>query len=157
MKRELFKGYAINAVDAKGRLSIPASYRATIETRSIAKEITLSLRFDPNHIRGYDDYYSDHIYQQIERRYAPDEEAARAAALQREFGFVEPLPYDANGRVMLPAATRAAAGIGKLACFIAFADYFEIWDPARLIASERADAATKFYVETLLKERGGRA
>ncbi len=154
MKRELFKGFAINAVDAKGRLSIPAGYRSTIEARSAVKEVTLSLRFEPNHIRAYDEFYNDFIYQQIERRFTPEQDAERAAALQREFSFVEPLPYDANGRIMLPAATREAAGIDRLACFIAFADYFEIWDPKALLASDRADPATVFHVRNLLKERG---
>lgn len=157
MKREFFKGFAINAVDAKGRLSIPAGYRSTIESRSMVKEVTLSLRFDPNHVRAYDEFYNAHIYDQIAQRFAPEQESERAAALQREFSFVEAQPYDANGRIVLPASIRAAAGIDRLACFIAFADYFEIWDPESLLKSDRADAATKFHIGNLLKERGGAA
>jgi MraZ protein len=157
VKREFFKGFAINAVDAKGRLSIPSGYRATIESRSVVKEVTLSLRFEPNHIRGYDEFYNAHAYDQIASRFAPDQEAERAAALQREFGFVETQAYDTTGRIVLPATIRAAAGIDRLACFVAFADYFEIWDPASLLKSDRADAATKFHVGNLLKERGGSA
>lgn len=155
MKRDLFKGYAINAVDAKGRLSIPAAYRSTIEVRSLVKQVNLSLRFEPNHIRAFDEYYSDHIYEQIERRYTPDQEDERAAALQREFAAVEEQPYDSNGRIVLPSATREAVGITNLACFIAFADYFEIWEPHRLLASARAnDPATVFHIKNLLRDRG---
>lgn len=154
MKRELFKGFAINAVDAKGRLSIPAGYRTTIEARSILKQVTLSLRFAPNHIRAFDEFYGEHIYEEIGRRFAPDQETERAAAMQREFGAIESQPYDANGRIVLPDATRAAAGIDKLACFIAFADYFEIWNPHALLKSDRADPATVFHVTNMLQDRG---
>ena len=95
MKRELFKGFAINAVDAKGRLSIPAGYRSTIEARSAVKEVTLSLRFEPNHIRAYDEFYNDFVYQQIERRFhlLTDTDAAAVAAYLKSIPAIEHDPY----------------------------------------------------------------
>ncbi len=154
VQRELLQGIAVNAIDAKGRVSLPVQYRNTIEFRSGIRQITLSLRFEPNHIRAFDEHYSKLVYNQITERFSPDQVAERARALQHEFGAVEPVPYEANGRVTLPELTRQAAGIDKFACFIAFADYFEIWNPEALLRSDRADPATVFHVKNQLKARG---
>jgi len=50
------------------------------------------------------------------------------------FGDTKQLPFDGEGRIILPSALIEHAGIGELAAFVGRGSTFEIWDPAALDA-----------------------
>ena len=64
----LFNGSALNAVDAKGRLSVPAFIRAVVERRSDAKAIIIGVHEVDPCLTAYDRNYARNLYNENERR-----------------------------------------------------------------------------------------
>jgi len=63
----LFQGSALNAVDAKGRVSVPAFLRAVIEKRGDAKTIVLAKHDQFSCLSAYDPAYAALRHEKIER------------------------------------------------------------------------------------------
>ena len=64
----LFNGSALNAVDPKGRLSIPAFIRGVIERRSDAKAVVIGMHDVSPCLNAYDRGYARHLHLENERR-----------------------------------------------------------------------------------------
>jgi MraZ protein len=151
----LFNGSALNAVDAKGRLSVPAFVRQVIERRSEAKAIILAGHELDACLTGYDRNYARILYNENERRRLNEEGAdprAHFARARRTFGVTEEVPYDTSGRIILPPMMRRKGGIEELALFIGVGGTFEIWNPQRALKSEDADL--RELAAYRLEERG---
>src|SRR5215470_16317917 len=123
-------------LDAKGRVSIPASFRAALGRPALdagghallAEIETLIARFAP---------YSD-------------EREELAAAL---YGTSEVLKLDSEGRVMLPEPLKSHAGIVDAVTFAGLGHKFQIWEPDRFRA-QLAEATEK--VRALKQQLGSR-
>lgn len=156
--RETFKGHALNAIDGKGRVAIPASMRATIEANSGQDRLLVISKHakDPCLV-GYDRNWLKLHHARLERQ-----EEARVAAggdidfnvKRRAFGLVEEVPFDSSGRFILPAFFARKAQFNGLAFFFGWADYFEIWNPHVLMATPGIDPEMKEVAEFLLETRG---
>jgi MraZ protein len=151
----LFNGSALNAVDAKGRLSVPAFVRQVIERRSDARAIILAGHELDSCLTGYDRNYARILYNENERRRLNEEGAdprAHFARARRTFGVTEEVPYDTSGRIILPPMMRRKGGIEELALFIGVGGTFEIWNPQLALKSEDADL--RELAAYRLEERG---
>ena len=60
---DLFNGNALSAVDAKGRLSVPAFIRSVIERRSDAKAVVIGTQEASPCLNAYDRSYAQHPLQ----------------------------------------------------------------------------------------------
>ncbi|MCV2888831.1 division/cell wall cluster transcriptional repressor MraZ [Ruegeria aquimaris] len=140
-----FRGESHHKVDAKGRVSIPASFRRVLEAG------------DPNWQSGGNPelviVYGDHRRKFLEcyTMEAIDEVDAKIDALprgsmerkmlQRMFhGQSFPTSVDETGRLVLPAKLRQKIQLNDEAFFIAAGDTFQIWNPATYDAEELAAA-----------------
>jgi MraZ protein len=151
----LFNGNALNAVDAKGRLSVPAFIRSVIERRSDAKVIILAGHEADSCISGYDRNYARILFGENERRRLNEENddpRAHFARARRTFGITEEIPYDPSGRIILPPMMRRKGGIEDLALFIGVGGTFEIWNPK--LALESGDAELRELAAFRLEEKG---
>lgn len=154
----MFKGRALQAIDGKARLAIPATLRATIERNTGDRTLLIDRHPTDPCLIGYDRNWSDKLHAQIER----DHERAldqgrpidRANDARRAFATVEELPFDASGRFILPAFHRAKAKLGDLAFFMGVGDTFEIWDPQTLMAAPGIDQDIKDMLAFDLAQRG---
>ena len=63
----LFQGSALNAVDAKGRVSVPAFLRTVIERRGDARTIVLAKHDAFTCLSAYDPAYAALKHQKLER------------------------------------------------------------------------------------------
>jgi MraZ protein len=139
----LFNGSALNAVDAKGRLSIPAFIRTIVERRSEAKAVIIGMHDADPCLAAYDRGYGRYLQQEIERRRLAEEAAGGQfnahAARRRAFGIVEDVPYDPSGRIILPQMLRKKGQIEDLALFVGAGGTFEIWNPYLALKSEDPD------------------
>jgi MraZ protein len=140
--RELFEGFALQSVDEKGRVAIPADLRAAVERNSDVRAIVVGRHpFDPC-LSVHDLSWSQEKFSRIDK---PDESPfdgggdGGARAKRRAFGAVERAPFDASGRFVLPPFFRAKAGIGKWALFNGAGETFDIWAPEVLMRSQGAD------------------
>jgi len=69
----LFQGSALNAVDAKGRVSVPAFLRSVIERRGDARTIVLAKHDAFACLSAYDPGYAALKHAKIERQFEKDE------------------------------------------------------------------------------------
>ena len=151
----LFIGNALNAVDAKGRLSVPAFVRSVIERRSDAKIIILGGHEADACLTGYDRNYARILFDENERRRLAEEgedPKAHFARARRTFGITEEAPYDTSGRIILPPMMRRKSQIDELALFVGVGGTFEIWNPH--VALKSGDSELMELAAYRLEERG---
>lgn len=151
----LFNGSALNAVDAKGRLSVPAFIRQVIERRSDARVIVVGAHEVDPCLVAYDRNHARALYAENERRRLAEEGAdpqAHFARARRTFGMTEEASYDGSGRIILPQMMRDRGKIEDLALFVGVGGTFEIWNPQ--LALESSDAELRRLAAYRLAERG---
>lgn len=118
-------------IDAKGRISIPAPFRAVL-----ARDGFEGLYCYPSLDRPAIDAGGHALLGEIERLigvFAPyaDEREELLVAL---YGRSETLRIDGEGRVTLTEAQKSHAGIGEAATFVGLGQRFQIWEPERFQA-----------------------
>jgi MraZ protein len=163
-----FFGHALNAVDAKGRVSVPAPFRAQVELRvktyGVAgeDEKIRDLMVAPSAgalcLRAYDVVGQRQLVAELNESVAdlPAKERREAlAALRRsELGNLLPVSFDGAGRMVLPPLLREMAEITDLAYFIAVGDYFEIWSPAKARVALADDPVAVRMLDSYVRDRG---
>ena len=116
----LFQGSALNAVDAKGRVSIPAFLRGVVERRGDARTIVLAKHEAFPCLSAYDPAYAALKHAKLERLLEKEETSpdAQLEYQQRNlmaFAATEETPYDSSGRILMPPMMRRKGQIGDLA------------------------------------------
>jgi MraZ protein len=146
----LFIGTHQNKLDAKRRVSIPAQFRSVLKKNSHAGEAaavaTVYLR--PSHqqpcIEGWTEFGFEALSEPVAQAYnlfSPEHEDFVMAL----FGDACALETDKEGRIMLPDAMIAHAGISDAVTFIGTRNNFQIWEPAagaKRLAEAREKART---------------
>lgn len=136
----LFNGSALSAVDAKGRLSVPAGIRSVVERRSEAKAIVIGMHESSPCLIGYDRNYERWLYKENERLRLREEEQGKPsghfARARRTFGLTEEATYDPSGRIVLPPMMRNKGQIDDHALFVGVGGVFEIWNPKLALQSD---------------------
>lgn len=156
-EREIFQGFALQAVDPKGRVAIPADLRVAAERNSEERQIVVGLHPHDGCLSAHDVAWSKLKYERIDRRQQQAEERgeeADATAKRRAFGRVEKAPFDESGRFVIPAFFRMKAGIQKWAFFNGSGETFEVWAPERLLADDNADPELREICEFLCQQKG---
>ena len=137
-------------LDAKGRVSIPASFRSVL-----ARDGFEGLYCYPTLDRPALDAGGNALLAEIETliaQFSPysDEREQFSTAL---FGTSEVLKIDGEGRVVLTEPLKNHAGIKDEVTFAGLGHKFQIWEPGRFRA-ELAEATEK--VRALTKQLGSR-
>ncbi|MCW3798324.1 division/cell wall cluster transcriptional repressor MraZ [Sphingomonas sp. BN140010] len=155
----LFQGSALNAVDAKGRVSVPAFLRTVIERRGDARTIVLAKHSQFACLDAYDPAYAALKHAKLERLLEKQEENADAQLVYQQrnlmaFAATEEVPYDSSGRVLLPPMMRRKGGIADLALFLGTGETFQIWNPQTLLGDHNIPEDLKDICRYRLEERG---
>ena len=155
----LFQGSALNAVDAKGRVSVPAFLRAVIERRGDARTIVLAKHDAFPALSAYDPAYAALKHSKIERLLEKQEtdpaaELEYARRTMMAFGATEEVPYDSSGRVIIPPMMRKNGQLGDLALFIGVGETFQIWNPKLFLADANIPEDMKDIARFRIEERG---
>lgn len=154
----LFNGSALNAVDAKGRVSIPSFIRSVVERRSDAKAVLIAPHEVDPCLIAYDRGYARNLYVENERRRLSEEtqgggdHVGHFRRARRTFGLTEDVSYDPSGRIILPPMIRRKGRIDDLALFVGVGGTFEIWNPQ--VALEHGDEDLRELAAYKLEERG---
>ena len=154
---DFFQGSALNAVDAKGRLSVPAFVRSVVERRSDARAIVVGAHEIAPCLTAYGRGYARNLYDEMERRRLVEEEKGGTledhyARARRLFGMTEDVPYDTSGRIVLPPMMRRKGQIEDLALFVGVGGTVEIWNPR--VAMEQGDRDLREIAAWRLEEKG---
>jgi len=150
-----FSGSALVAVDAKGRLSVPAGIRQKIERRSETRAIVLTRHPVEPCLTGFDTNYLRFLHLDNERRRLAEEERDPLAHYSRErrsFGSAEEVPYDTSGRILLTSKLRRRGQLADLALFVGVGATFELWNPQLALKSE--DSEIREFATEAIEERG---
>lgn len=154
MTDESFIGNALNAVDAKNRVSVPSSFRDVIAARSDARSAILAPAERADCLVGFDQGYTAKAKAELEARFAGEFSDARDDRFRATFGSAEKFPIDDNGRIILSPAMKDAGEIDRLALFWGMGDYFEVWNPHRFVERVGIDPRVVRMVRRLLDARG---
>jgi len=155
----LFQGSALNAVDAKGRVSVPAFLRSVIERRGDSKTIVIAKHETFPCLSAYDPAYAALKHSKLERLFEKQEgDVAAALDYQQRnlmaFAASEEVPYDSSGRIVFPPMMRRKGGIEELALFLGTGETFQIWNPAAFLGDDRIPEDMKDIARYRLEERG---
>lgn len=140
-----FRGESHHKVDAKGRVSIPASFRRVLE----AGDPSWQSGSNPELVIVYGDqrrsflecYTMDAIAEVDAKIDALPRGSMQRKMLQRMFhGQSFPTNVDETGRLVLPAKLRQKVDLESEAFFIAAGDTFQIWKPETYEEEELAQA-----------------
>jgi MraZ protein len=154
---DFFQGSALNVVDAKGRLSVPAFVRSVIERRSDSRAIVVGAHEIAPCLTAYGRNYARNLWTDLERRRLAEEDRGgnlddHYARARRMFGMTEDVPYDPSGRIVLPPMMRRKGKIEDLALFVGVGGIVEIWNPR--VALVEGDRDLKEIAAWRLEEKG---
>ena len=133
-----------NKLDAKGRVSIPAPFRAVLERDGYKQGASGGIYCYPSLDAPALDAGGERLAQKIDRLLSglPDYSDERDELSVALYGDVHVLAIDGDGRIVLPEALRAHAGVAAQVTFVGLGDKFQIWEPGRF-EERRAKARQK--------------
>ncbi len=156
--RGLFRGYALNAIDAKGRVAIPAPFRKTIEGNGNESLFVMGKHEADDCLVGYDNGWADILQAQIDAEFSSDRNAGRAFDKhninRRANALTEPVKFDDSGRFIMSPSFRRRGKIENWVLFLGVGHVFEMWNPMSLIADPSVDDDVKEIARDLLTDRG---
>jgi MraZ protein len=132
-----FLSNATNRVDAKGRVSVPASFRAVLSERGVQELYCLQDFIFPAISVGGPDLL-DRYERQIASLDAFSAEANRMSLLVHGGGVF--MKLDAEGRLAVTDFIRDFTGIDSDVTFVGRSDHFQLWRPQ---AFHEAQAAAR--------------
>ena len=130
---DLFLSTFENRIDRKGRLSVPASFRAVLERRRDPLYLFKSLT-EPC-LEGCG---PERIGQIVDAIDSMDSLSAEVATLQTMLSSAQEMKLDNEGRMMLSADFVAFAELDDMALFAGIGRSFQIWLPGRYRERETA-------------------
>lgn len=135
----LFLSSFTNLIDAKGRVSVPATFRTAVGGDAFAG-VVLFRSFTAKCIEGFSMSRMEKMASATDQIGAFDQTQDDLTAML--FADARPLQFDVTGRVVIPADLLAHAGITGEAVFVGRGNSFQIWNPAEFKRAQ-ADALTR--------------
>lgn len=149
----LFLSTHINRVDKKGRVSVPAQWRAELSGQSFQGVVLFRSNVHAC-LEGFAWSYMQELSQRLDQfdLFSAEQDDLATAV----FADSVQLPFDGDGRVVLPEPLIGYAGIGEQAAFVGMGAKFQIWSPKALDA-RREEARSRVKDGGLTIPKGGAA
>ena len=155
--RTVFKGYALQGIDGKGRVALPAPMRLIVEQQGGEPKLTMTDDRKRGCLRASDKGWADRLYDRTsadaERSLDAGREIDRDEIQASAFGALDDVPFDKSGRFILPPYLKGKGKLTSLAFFWGAGDSIEIWSPETLLADPNADEGKKERCAWLMAER----
>lgn len=118
-----------NKIDAKGRVSIPASFRHVLEQDGYKGGIYCYPSLDADAL----DAGGERLARKIDGllQGLPDYSDERDQLSVALYGDVQVLSIDGDGRIVLPQGLRQHAGLSSQVTFVGLGDKFQMWCPKK--------------------------
>ncbi|WP_157015883.1 division/cell wall cluster transcriptional repressor MraZ [Mesorhizobium xinjiangense] len=126
-----FLSNAVNRIDAKGRVSVPAHFRAIVQKRGYTELYALRALAEPALDVGGPD-----LLDRYEQRIAQEDPFMQTADDMSFFLYGDGalLKLDQDGRIGVTDFLREHTGITSQVAFVGRGHFFQIWEPERLRA-----------------------
>ncbi len=145
----VFFGTFENKVDRKGRVSVPAPFRQILAASAFQGIIAFHYNA-PKAVEACSLEFMERLDQSVsDFDLFSDEHDDLAFNI---FAESRQLPFDGEGRVILPAALLEVTGIKQQAAFVGKGQTFQIWEPAAL-QDRKAEARERATTLTLRLRR----
>jgi MraZ protein len=135
----IFLSIFVNKVDKKGRVSVPASFRAALNSSTSgadASGIVVFRSLQQEALDGCSIGHLELLSQSLEKQdLAPDVYELIETTI---FGGSVQLPFDGEGRITLPQTLASAVGIDDEVAFVGRRKTFQLWNPSKLAAHDAA-------------------
>jgi MraZ protein len=126
-KVDLFFSTFVNKVDRKGRVSVPATFRAAVADQSFSGIIVFpSFKYEALDASGI-----KRMEEMSSRMNTLEEFSEDHENLGMLFASSQALPFDTEGRIVLPENLAGHAHITESAAFVGLGKNFQIWEPTR--------------------------
>ena len=129
----LFLSSYENRLDSKGRISVPASFRASVSSDKFAG-VVLYRSFTGNCIEGLTMSRMEQLAAATDKMGVFDSGLDDLSAML--FADARPLSFDVAGRIVIPADLLQHAGITDRAIFVGRGNSFQIWEPSAFRAAQ---------------------
>jgi MraZ protein len=126
-----------NKVDRKGRVSVPAPYRANLSGPGTPPNGALVL-FPSPHFPALEGCTIERIQELAARLDTLEQFSPEHDELSTLFADAHQLTLDSEGRIGLPEELMAAANITETVAFVGAASTFQLWEPAAYAAHKAA-------------------
>lgn len=133
---ERFVSTFTNKIDAKGRVSVPASFRAALDRDGYRAGDAVGIYCYPSLDAEAIDCGGERLVQKVDALLAdlPDYSDERDQLSLALYGESRTLAIDGDGRIVLPEEFRQHAGLENRATFVGLGEKFQIWEPERFEA-----------------------
>ena len=132
-KMSLFLSSYENRLDTKGRISVPASFRASLAGENFSG-VVLYRSFTNNCIEGLSMSRMEQMATAADKMGVFDSELDDLSAML--FADARPLTFDVTGRIVIPSELLKHAGITDKAVFVGRGNSFQIWNPDAFHAAQ---------------------
>lgn len=122
----LFLSSYENRLDTKGRVSVPASFRSSLNNENFAG-VVLYRSFKHNCIEGLSMSRMEKMANATDKMGVFDDDLDDLSALV--FADARPLQFDVTGRIVIPTELLQHANIHDTALFVGRGNSFQIWNP----------------------------
>lgn len=126
-KMGLFLSCYENRLDTKGRISVPAAFRSSLNSENFAG-VVLYRSFTHNCIEGLSMSRMEKIASATDQMGIFDGKLDDLSAMV--FADACPLTFDVTGRIVIPNDLLKHANIKETALFVGRGNSFQIWNPA---------------------------
>jgi|SRR5690606_30277245 MraZ protein len=145
----MFQGESAVTLDEKGRMAIPAVHRDAVARESANRLVVTYNPFESGCLWLFPQAEWERVRDQVN---ALSSVKATHRNLQMKLvgaaAMVEP---DGNGRILLPASQRGAAGIEKKAVLLGMGNKFELWSELAHLAKIRETIGEDQVTEDMLE------
>lgn len=141
----------VNKIDSKGRVSVPAPFRSALASEPFQGVIAYPSLADPA-VDGFGRSMLEELNRRQLDRTMEDGDFERAllgnagSAFDTLMAMAHELPFDGQGRIILPPALIDAASLDGRAAFVGRGTRFQIWNPDRFDEHQK-DALTKLRAQ----------
>lgn len=139
MSDDFFHGHALNAVDAKSRLSIPSEFRDVILARSGTRDVFIGPAPGIDCLLAYDKSHAAKLQARLDRAEHDEDTAEGALKSTFLFGSATPFKIDDAGRIGLTQSLRDLGDIAGHVWFVAGGNWFQMWNPYRYLEQTGID------------------
>jgi MraZ protein len=127
LAQPLFLSTFVNKIDRKGRVSVPASFRTAVAGQSFAGIVA----YPSFKLQAIEGIGHDRIEEMAARVDALPEFSDERDNISQIFADAHQLPFDGEGRIVLPETLIAHAGLSENVAFVGLGRTFQLWEPQR--------------------------
>jgi len=131
----MFQGETAITIDDKGRLAVPTAYRDLVVRECESRLVVTYNPYEQGCLWLYPSAAWEQVRDQVNA--LPNAKRVHRALQLKLVGAATFVDVDGNGRLLLPASHRHAAGIEKKAVLLGMGGKFELWSEQAHLAQIR--------------------